>query len=89
VCEARYGECGPGASGGSGRSSRGRGRTCRPCPNTAGNGAKEFWVVDPDRRQVKVSTPDGRTIAWQSGQEIPLPLFAGGGAGIAVDAIFA
>jgi len=51
------------------------------------NGAKEFWVVDPDRRQVKISTPDGRTIAWQSGQEIPLPLF--GGAGIAVDAIFA
>ena len=51
------------------------------------NGAKEFWVVDPDRRQIKVSTPDGRTITWQSGQEIPLPLF--GGAGIAVDAIFA
>jgi len=51
------------------------------------NGAKEFWVADPDRRQVKVSTPDGRTVTWQSGQEIPLPLF--GGAGIAVDAIFA
>jgi Uma2 family endonuclease len=51
------------------------------------NGAKEFWVVDPDRRQVKVSTPDGRTITWHSGQEIPLPLFSG--AGIAVDAIFA
>jgi Uma2 family endonuclease len=50
------------------------------------NGAKEFWVVDPDRRQVKVSTPDGRTITWQSGQEIPLPLFSG--ASIAVDAIF-
>ena len=51
------------------------------------NGAKEFWVVDPDRRQVKVSTPDGRTITWQSGQEIPLFVF--GGAGVAVDAIFA
>src|ERR1019366_6679855 len=22
------------------------------------NGAREFWVVDPDRRQVKVTTPD-------------------------------
>ena len=51
------------------------------------NGAKEFWIVDPDRRQVKVSTPDGRTITWQSGQEIPLLLF--GGACVAVDAIFA
>ena len=49
------------------------------------NGAKEFWVVDPDRRQVKVSTPDGRTITWQSGQEIPL-LFSG--TGVAVEAIF-
>jgi Uma2 family endonuclease len=51
------------------------------------NGAKEFWVVDPDRRQVKVSTPDGHTITWQSGQEIPLLLFSG--ASVAVDAIFA
>ena len=25
------------------------------------NGAKEFWVVDPKRRLVKVSTPDGNT----------------------------
>ena len=49
------------------------------------NGAKESWVVDPDRRQVKVSTPDGRTITWQSGQEIPV-LFSG--TGVAVDAIF-
>lgn len=51
------------------------------------NGAKEFWIVDPDRRQVKVSTPDGRTITWQSGQQIPSLLFSG--AGVAVDAIFA
>ena len=50
------------------------------------NGAKESWVVDPDRRQVKVSTPDGRTITWQSGQEIPLLFLSG--TGIAVDAIF-
>ena len=40
------------------------------------NGGREFWVVDIDRRQVKVSTPDGRTVAYKSGQEIPL-LFGG------------
>ena len=51
------------------------------------NGAKGFWVVDPDRRQVKVSTPDGHTTTYQSGQEIPLSLF--GGAGVAINEIFA
>jgi hypothetical protein len=50
------------------------------------NGAKEFWVVDADRSLMKVSTPDGITRTWQSGQEIPLPLF--GGNKLAVDAIF-
>ncbi len=50
------------------------------------NGAQEFWVVDPDGRQVKVSTPDGRTLTYRSGQEIPLVLF--GNATVAVDAIF-
>jgi len=50
------------------------------------NGAKEFWVVDPRRRQVKVSTPDGTTRTWRSGQEIPLPLF--GGHKLPVDTIF-
>lgn len=49
------------------------------------NGAREFWVVDIDRRQVEVSTPDGRTITYPSGQQIPL-FFATGG--LAVDAIF-
>jgi Uma2 family endonuclease len=48
------------------------------------NGCLQFWVVDGDRRQVKVSTPDGRTISYKSGQEIPL-LFGGT---LAVDAIF-
>lgn len=51
------------------------------------NGTKEFWVVDPGLRQVKVSTPDGHTITWHSGQEIPLPLF--GGARLSVNDIFA
>jgi Uma2 family endonuclease len=50
------------------------------------NGTKEFWVVDPIRRQVKVSTPDGTTRTWRSGQEIPLPLF--GEHQLPVDAIF-
>ncbi len=48
------------------------------------NGAKEFWVVDRLSRQVEVSTADGRTVIYKSGQEIPL-LFGGA---IAVDQIF-
>ena len=51
------------------------------------NGAQEFWVVDPDRRQVKISTPDGRTVTYPSGQAIPLPLF--GDATLQVNDIFA
>lgn len=50
------------------------------------NGCLEFWVVDPDRRQVKVSTPDKLTRTYEAGQEIPLRLF--GGKSLAVDAIF-
>ena len=50
------------------------------------NGAREFWVVDPDRRQVKVSTPDGHTVSWHAGQEIPLTLW--GDVRVSVDAIF-
>ena len=48
------------------------------------NGSREFWVVDVDHRQVEVSTPDGHTITYKRGQEIPL--FLGGR--IPVDAIF-
>jgi Uma2 family endonuclease len=40
------------------------------------NGCLEFWVVDPKRRLVKVSTPDGRSQTYQSGQQIPL-MFGG------------
>ncbi len=50
------------------------------------NGAKEFWRINQNLRQVKVSTPDGHTVTWHAGQEIPLPLF--GGARLAVNAIF-
>ena len=49
------------------------------------NGSREFWTVDTKLRQVEVSTPDGHTITYKSGQEIPL-LFGGH---LAVDAIFA
>ena len=51
------------------------------------NGCREFWIVDLERRQVKVSTPDGRTATYKSGQTIPL-LFAPGKV-LTVDAIFA
>jgi Uma2 family endonuclease len=51
------------------------------------NGSLQFWVVDPNLRQVKVSTPDGITTTFRSGQEIPLPAFDG--AAIPVDEIFA
>jgi Uma2 family endonuclease len=40
------------------------------------NGAREFWVVDIDHRLVRVSTPDGHTVTYKAGQEIPL-LFGG------------
>jgi Uma2 family endonuclease len=32
------------------------------------DGAREFWVVDIDHRQVEVSTPDGRGNTYKSGQ---------------------
>jgi Uma2 family endonuclease len=51
------------------------------------NGAKEFWVANPKRRHVKVTTPDGRTVTYREGEEIPLPLF-GPDAKIKVDEIF-
>jgi Uma2 family endonuclease len=50
------------------------------------NGAREFWVVDQKRRQVKVSTSDGYTITYRSGQEIRL--WFSGDTTLAVDAIF-
>jgi len=40
------------------------------------NGAREFWLVNAGHRQVEVSTPDGHTITYKYGQEIPL--FFGG-----------
>ena len=51
------------------------------------NGAREFWVLDTNRRQVKVSTPDGKFVIYKSGQHIPL--FFAPGPAISVDEIFA
>ena len=48
------------------------------------NGCLEFWVVDPKRRQVRVSTRDGSAKTYKSGQSIPL-MFGGE---LAVDPIF-
>jgi Uma2 family endonuclease len=50
------------------------------------HGTKEFWVVDDQLTQVKVSTADGRTVTYKSGQKIPLPLF--GNRTLDVDGIF-
>ena len=50
------------------------------------SGTREFWVLDPKRRQIRVATPDGITRTYRSGDEVPLALF--GDARIAVDAIF-
>ena len=48
------------------------------------NGALEFWVMNPFRKQVKVSTPDGRAMLYKPGASIPL-LFGGS---LNVDSIF-
>ena len=50
------------------------------------NGCREFWVVTPKLRQVKVSTPDSITITYREGQQIPLRLFGDGT--LPVDEIF-
>jgi Uma2 family endonuclease len=48
------------------------------------NGCREFWEIDPKRRTVRVSTPDGRSKTYRTGQQIPL-LFGGE---LSLDAIF-
>ena len=50
------------------------------------NGSKEFWLIDPQGCEVDVSTPDGHTITYKSGQDIPL--FFAPGTSIPVSAIF-
>ena len=43
-------------------------------------------MVDPELRQVSISTADGQSAVWCSGQQVPLALF--GGAKLAVDEMF-
>ena len=50
------------------------------------HGATEFWVVDPEQREVEISTPDGHSVIYGAGQQIPLPFAPG--SHMAVDAIF-
>jgi Uma2 family endonuclease len=51
-----------------------------------GNGSREFWVVDDEDHGIKVSTPDGRTLAYRAGQQIPL--FFAPGSALSVEDIF-
>ena len=50
------------------------------------NGSREFWTVDSNQREVDVSTPDGRTVTYRSGQEIPI--FFAPGQSVRVEDIF-
>lgn len=51
------------------------------------HGCQEFWVVDPDKRYVRVARVNEPTSTYHPGQRIPLPLL--GGASSAVDDLFA
>jgi hypothetical protein len=50
------------------------------------SGCRQFWVVDPDLKLVKITTPDGVTPTYRSGSTISLAEF--GGESIAVDSLF-
>lgn len=50
------------------------------------NGCLEFWVVDPKRKTVRVSTPDRKSITYVEGEKIPLKIPAAGE--LAVSEIF-
>lgn len=51
------------------------------------NGGSQFWTVDDKRREIRVSTADGITRTYKSGDSIPLP-FADGQS-LSVDSVFA
>jgi Uma2 family endonuclease len=51
------------------------------------NGSREFWVVDPKRRRIKVTTGDGRTATYGPGQRVPVN-FSGSEGEISIDAVF-
>jgi Uma2 family endonuclease len=51
------------------------------------NGSHEFWTIDSNRHEIRVSTRDGLTRTYKSGDSIPLAL--AGNQTLAVDAVFA
>ncbi|HEX3877384.1 MAG TPA: Uma2 family endonuclease [Bryobacteraceae bacterium] len=61
--------------------------TAEYCALCLENGSSAFWTVDPRRRELRVSTPDGLTKTYKSGDSIPLAPLAD--AALAVDAVFA
>jgi Uma2 family endonuclease len=50
------------------------------------NGCREFWVMDDKRKEVRVTTADGRVATYKPGQSIPIGML--GSASITVDSIF-
>lgn len=53
-----------------------RERTCSK------GGCREFWVVDPELRLVRVSRAEGRGATYEAGDEVPLEVLGGGGLGV-------
>jgi Uma2 family endonuclease len=51
-------------------------------------GCLEFWVVDPDKRYVRVARADGPSTIYRAGQQIPLEVL-GSRAFLSVDDLFA
>lgn len=49
------------------------------------NGCREFWIVDPRKQTVRISTPTGHFSIYKAGDQIPL-LYGGA---LPVDALFA
>jgi Uma2 family endonuclease len=41
------------------------------------NGCQEFWVADPKRESVRITTARGEVKTYRSGDSIPLRLFGG------------
>ena len=50
------------------------------------NGCLKFWIIDLGRRQIKISTPEGRALMYKVGATIPV--FFAPEKTIAVDEIF-
>lgn len=51
------------------------------------HGCREFWVVEPEKQRIDVTTPDGSSRSYVQGDVIELPLF-GPGKSVAVADVF-